>query len=92
VQFDASRGKLRAALAPKAEEIAMTMAEQLRAEGRIEGRAAGLAGVLRRLLVVKFGAVDAEHEARIRAATPDQLDRFLDRVLIADTLAAVFTE
>jgi predicted transposase/invertase (TIGR01784 family) len=91
-QLQAFRGKLRAALAPKAEELAMTIAEQLRAEGRIEGRAEGRADVLRRQLAIKFGAVDVEHEARIRAATPDQLDRFLDRVLITDTLTAVFAE
>jgi Putative transposase, YhgA-like len=108
LQFDEFRGKLRAALAPRAEEIVMTIAEQLRsegrtegraegrtegrAEGRTEGRAEGRTEVLRRLLAVKFGVVDVEHEARIAAATTDELDGLLERVLMADTLASVFAK
>ena len=48
--------------------------------------------VLTKLLTLKFGVLDAADEARIKAATPEQLDRYVERVLTAETLAAVFAE
>jgi hypothetical protein len=64
----------------------MTIAEWLREEGRKEGRLA----TLRSLLLYKFQTLDADAEARLQAATPEALDRYLRRVLTADSLAAVF--
>ena len=90
--------------APEVEVAVMTIAEQMRnegaAEGRAEGRAEGLAKgllagriqVLAKQLVLKFGAIGAEHEALINAATDEDLDRYVERVLSAETLAAVFAE
>jgi hypothetical protein len=63
-----------------------------REKGRAEGRTEERAEVLRTLLVLKFGAVDAKHAARISAATPESLARYLERILTATTLAAVFAE
>ena len=68
----------------------MTIAEQMDRQGHARGLAEGLAKALRKQLAIKFGPIDAAHVARIEAATSDQLDRYLERVLTADTLAAVF--
>jgi hypothetical protein len=57
-----------------------------------EGRAEGLATALRKLLATKFGAASAETEARIAAATPEQLVVCLERILIADSVDAVFSD
>jgi predicted transposase YdaD len=63
-----------------------------RAEGRFEGRIEGCVETLRRLLVLKFGDLDAVSEARLRTASLDAVDRYLERVLTADCLAAVFED
>lgn len=68
------------------EETTMTIAEMFREEGREQGRVA----TLRKLLVLKFQALDAASEARLQAATPEEVDRYLDRLLTADSLSAVF--
>jgi len=70
------------------EEIVMTIAEQIHEEGRQEGRIA----TLRSQLLFKFQTLDAAAEARLQAATPEAIDRYLQRVLFADSLAAVFAE
>lgn len=87
---------------PEAEEVAMTAAEELRAEGeakgraqgraegRVEGRAAGRAEALEKLMLLKFGALSAEHAARIEAATEEQLDLYIERILAAPTADAMF--
>jgi hypothetical protein len=85
--FQAFRAKIREQI-PGAEEITMTFAEQMRREGRAQERAE----ILRRLLVLKFGSIDAVHDTRITAATSDLLDRYLERVLTATTLGGVFAE
>lgn len=53
-----------------------------------EGRAAAL----RSLLTFKFRlqVLEERYESRLRAATPEAIDRYLQRVLVADSLAAVF--
>lgn len=48
--------------------------------------------VLRRQLVLKFGATNQEHDASIQAATSESLDLYLERILTATTLADVFAE
>jgi hypothetical protein len=91
------RAKIRL-LGPRAEEIAMTIAEQLieegRQEGREEGRQEGRIATLRRQLAFKFQlqTLDPAYEACLQAATPAALDRYVERVLIADSLAAVFAD
>jgi hypothetical protein len=84
---DELRAKIRL-LGPRAEESAMTIAEQLHEEGRREGRIAAL----RSLLVFKFHSLSAIYEPVLDAATPEAIDRYLQRVLTADSLAAVFDD
>jgi hypothetical protein len=97
VHHDQLRAKIRQ-LGPHAEEIAMTIAEQWHQEGREEGiargREEGRIAALRSLLSSKFGsqALDATCEAHLRAATPAAVDHYLQRVLVADSLAAVFED
>jgi len=45
--------------------------------------------MLRRLLTLKFGSLSPEHEAWIAAASGADLDRFAERILGADSIAAV---
>jgi hypothetical protein len=113
------RAKLRT-LGSRTEELAMTIAEQLRKEGIQEGlkkgREEGLKkgikkghekglkkgikkgheegrlATLRSMLVFKFHTLGAKHEARLKAATPEAIDRYLQRLLTADSLAAVFDD
>ena len=59
-------------------------------EGRKEGIAEGRIATLRSLLIFKFQTLDAAAEARLQAATPEAIDRYLRRLLSADSLAAVF--
>ncbi|AQR66772.1 hypothetical protein BXU06_09105 [Aquaspirillum sp. LM1] len=61
-----------------------------RLEGRLEGEQTGEARLLQRLLTRRFGALPADCVARIRAASPEQLERWSDRVLDAHSLTEVF--
>jgi hypothetical protein len=85
VHHDELRAKLHQ-LGPHAEETAMTIAEQWHEQGRI--------AALRSQLISKFGSqtLDATYEAHLQAATPAVVDHYLQRVLIADSLAAVFED
>jgi hypothetical protein len=69
------------------------VAPQIRADAIAEVgpriRAEGAAGMLRRQLERKFGAIDAEIDARIRAASLDELERWSDRILTARSLREV---
>ncbi|MFS8068288.1 MAG: transposase, partial [Byssovorax sp.] len=75
-----------------AEEI-MTAAERLRREGRQEGEARGQVlgkqEILLRLLRQRFGSVPATTVARVVKAGAAELDRWADRVLLAESLDAV---
>jgi hypothetical protein len=84
---DELRAKIRL-LGPRAEESAMTIAEQLHEEGRREGRVT----TLRNLLLFKFHRLDAMYERLLDAATPETFDRYCQRVLTADSPAAVFDD
>lgn len=66
----------------------MTIAEQMRQEGAAERGVQ----VLMKQLTLKFGAIDEASEARVKAATPEELDRYVERVLTATSLAAVFAD
>jgi hypothetical protein len=72
------------------EEILMTIAEQLIEEGRQEGRQEGLCRLL--LFKFKLPTLDPACEALLQAATAEALDRYLERVLTADSLAVVFAD
>ncbi len=60
-----------------------------KAEGKAEGRLEGRLDLLLRLLVRRFGPLPANAEARVRAASADEIDTFVDRVLSATDLAEV---
>jgi predicted transposase/invertase (TIGR01784 family) len=83
---------------PETEDIAMTIAEQLRAEGLAEGEAKGRAEgeakarthALKKMMTLKFGSLSAEHATRIEATTEQQLDMYIERILTASTIEEVF--
>ena len=54
------------------------------------GREQGRREILARLLVQRFGRVDRATRQRIEEANLDELDRWLDRVIPAETMADVF--
>ena len=84
----------------------MTIAEQLieegrqkgmaeaREEGRKEGYWEGWIISLRKQLVFKFQlqTLDPAYEACLQAATPELLNRYVERVLTAESLAVVFAD
>ena len=93
-----------AALDPRAEELSMTIAEHLHEQGRTkgfeQGRTKGLEqgyrqarlDMLRDLLVLKFQALDPVIEARLQAAAPEAIDRYLQRLLGSASLSASLDE
>jgi hypothetical protein len=68
----------------------MTIAEWLEEKGRKEGHI----DVLRMQLAIKFKLekLDEHTEAKLRAATPEAINRYALRVLTADSPAAVFDD
>jgi predicted transposase/invertase (TIGR01784 family) len=85
---------LAAQIGPEAEEVYMSTADMLRAEGRAEGEAKGVgkgaARTLVRLLTHKFGPVPDAVRIRVDTASLEQLDLWSERVLDAATLDDVF--
>ncbi len=77
-------------LGPRAEEAFMTGAQILRAEGEAKGKAEGKAETLLKLLELKFGEVPDATTQRVRAATVEQLDTWIERILPATSLEDVF--
>ena len=75
-----------------ATSAAEKLIQQGRREGRQEGRQEGRRGMLLRLLTRRFGPLPAATEERIERATPDQLDRWVDRIVDAPTLDEVLAE
>jgi hypothetical protein len=62
--------------------------EQVREEGREEGQRR----LVRHLLEKKFGPLDETANARLEGADDAALEQYAERLLIADTLAAVFSD
>jgi predicted transposase/invertase (TIGR01784 family) len=77
------RAKLVEAL-PELESLAMTIADELIQQGQVT--------LLVKQLVCKFGELPADLRARIEVATLEQLEHYAEKVLFADTLAAVFSD
>ena len=80
----------------------MTVAERLEKrgearglmEGEARGEARGRNAILSRQLSKRFGlnTLDIRMQERLRNATPEQLDRWAERILDAKTLEEVFEE
>lgn len=79
---------------PETEEVAMTAAEELRAEGEArglaKGRAEGQAKTLEKQMTLKFGVLSTEHALLIDAASEHQLDVYVERILTATSADQVF--
>ncbi len=83
------------------EETIMTLAEQWKMEGRMEGEADGImkgrmegqATLLRRLITKRFGSLTTDNiiMERLQKATPEQLDIWTDRILEAKTVEELFS-
>jgi hypothetical protein len=89
VYHEEVRVKLRE-LGPRAEGVTMTIADYLHDQGLQKGLQQGQIAALRRLLLFKFQTLDPQYEARLEAATQEAIDRYFQRVLTADSAAAVF--
>ena len=48
--------------------------------------------MLRKQLAIRFGPLEPAAEARIAAASPETLDRYVERILTAPSLDAVFVD
>jgi hypothetical protein len=88
-RFEQIHGMIQA-ISPATEEALMTYSERVFAEGKAEGKAEGLREMLLRQLAVKFGHVDDEIVAHVRAADPPTIEAWLERLVLAPALAAVF--
>jgi hypothetical protein len=72
-------------------EDVMTVAEELREEGRQEGAAGAQRAMLMRILSRRFGALSDDLQSKVMTAGSPELERWLDRALDATTLEAVFS-
>ena len=76
----------------KVQDVELTWAEELeekgRKEGRKEGRLTGKRETLERLMIAKFGALPETTAKRVQELDSlDEIDRYLERVLVAASLA-----
>jgi hypothetical protein len=76
-------------LGPDEQEFIMVMHKSW-SETRAEGRAEGRVETLRKQLAIKFGEISHEVDAQISGASPEHLYRYLERILFADSVDAVF--
>ncbi len=68
----------------------MTLAQQWKQEGKKEGNQEGKAGLVSRLLLLKFKDEAEDWKKRLNQLSSDELDRIGDRIITADTLPEVF--
>ena len=84
---------LRSHVTAESSEVAMSTAERLRQEGEARGRQKALRDSLLLLLREQFKQeVPGPAQARIAAASADELSQWLTRVLSAPTISDVFAE
>jgi len=76
----------------RTEGLVMSTAERLRREGLAEGLAEGRTTTLLRQLDRRFGPLPPAVEARVRAASAAELDRWTLTILDSPTLPAVFAD
>ncbi|KIG13782.1 Transposase [Enhygromyxa salina] len=89
VRFDDFRAMIHEQL-PEAEEVAMTIAEELHEKGMQQGMQQGRAETLEKLMTAKFGELPPSCIAQIAEASEKQLVAYIDRFLTATTIEAVF--
>ena len=77
---------------PRVVSMAMTAADKLIEQGRVEGRREGQRATLARQLTHRFGPLAADALARIQAASEDDLGRWAERLLDAPTLDDVIEQ
>jgi hypothetical protein len=82
---DSLRTKLRE-LGTRVQGAVMTIAEHLHEEGRLAALHSQLA------FKFKLQRLDERYDARLQGAPPEAIDRYLQRVLTADSLAQVFDD
>ncbi len=58
-------------------------------KGRVEGRVEGQAGIVLRLLELRFGALPDAARARVRSASAPELEAWAEAVLVASSLDEV---
>lgn len=84
------------ALAPGTKEDIMTPAEQLRTEGEARGEVRGRrkerVELLLRQLSLRFGELPASTAERVRDASDAELTRWVDRILVADSVDALLRD
>ena len=68
----------------------MTLAQQFRQEGHQEGQLLGERLLLERQLTRKFGRLDEQIQEKLTLASQQELERWSEQVLDADTLDQVF--
>ncbi|MCB9539970.1 MAG: Rpn family recombination-promoting nuclease/putative transposase [Myxococcales bacterium] len=94
VDTDEMRGFVVEVAGAEAEELVMgktigELKQEWQDEGREQGLAQGLARSLLKLITLRFGAPDAQTEARVRAASIEQLEAWTDAILTAPDLATL---
>jgi hypothetical protein len=74
--------------------LAAALREEGHRKGHVEGYVAASITALSRLLVFKFKLswLDAIYERRLRRATPEELDKYFQRALEADSFTDVFED
>ncbi len=69
---------------PQAQELVMTIAEQLRQEGRVQ--------TLRKQFGLRFGELNEATLKRLESADEESLDRYAERILTASSLDELFAD
>ncbi|MCB9758811.1 MAG: Rpn family recombination-promoting nuclease/putative transposase [Alphaproteobacteria bacterium] len=92
LRHDALRDYFVRVAGPQVEETIVTIADQLRAEGRQVGRQQGRQELFLELLEERFGPLPEARLRLVRAADGDLLRLWSRRLLSADSLDAVFGE
>ncbi|MFC4260087.1 hypothetical protein ACFOZ5_13770 [Marinobacter lacisalsi] len=81
---------------PQESNTMASLSDRLRAEGVEEGMQKGMhegvEGTLRKQIQLKFGPIPAWADERLKAATDEQLDRWVINILAAESLEALLGE
>ena len=79
-------------MASTAEQLLEQLLKKGLKQGAQKSAAKGVQATLTRLLEQRFGALDTEAKAQVAAGTPEDLDRWLDRVITAESLDVIFAD